>query len=87
MQLRQQFIPNAAKFVHAFSRDQKRNRVELVSDFPVGNDAEVVCSLQVSTFIHNIEPRFTNGFLLLLRSIRKVGVRLVETSVLTKVQR
>jgi DDB1- and CUL4-associated factor 10 len=47
MQLRQQFIPNAAKFVHAFSRKQQRNRVELVSDFPVGNDAEVVCSLQI----------------------------------------
>lgn len=47
MQLRRQFIPNAAKFDYAFSRRQKRNRVELVSDFPEGNDAEVVSSLHI----------------------------------------
>ncbi|XP_063703797.1 DDB1- and CUL4-associated factor 10 homolog isoform X2 [Culicoides brevitarsis] len=47
MQLRRQFIPNAAKFDYAFSKKQKRNRVELVSDFPQGNDAEVVSSLHI----------------------------------------
>lgn len=46
MQLGRQFIPTAAKFDHVFSKNMKRNRVELVSDFP--NDAEVISSLQVS---------------------------------------
>lgn len=45
MQLGRQFIPTAAKFEHVFSKNMKRNRVELVSDFP--NDAEVISSLQV----------------------------------------
>lgn len=40
-----QFIPTAAKFEHVFSKNMKRNRVELVSDFP--NDAEVISSLQI----------------------------------------
>ncbi|XP_053686470.1 DDB1- and CUL4-associated factor 10 homolog [Sabethes cyaneus] len=47
MQSRQQFIPNAARYGHAFSKKQKSNRVELVSDFPEGNDAEVISSLQI----------------------------------------
>ncbi|XP_029711761.1 DDB1- and CUL4-associated factor 10 homolog [Aedes albopictus] len=47
MQLRHQFIPNAARYDQAFSRKQKYNRVELVSDFPEGNDAEVISSLQI----------------------------------------
>lgn len=45
MQLGRQFIPTAAKFDHVFSKTMRRNRVELVSDFP--NDAEVISSLQV----------------------------------------
>lgn len=45
MQLGRQFIPTAAKFDHVFSKNMKRNRVELVSDFP--NDAEVISSLQI----------------------------------------
>lgn len=45
MQLGRQFIPIAASYDHVFSRRRKRNRVELVSDFP--NDAEVISSLQV----------------------------------------
>jgi hypothetical protein len=53
MQLRQEFIPNAAKFFNAFSRDQKCNRVEVISDFSTGNDPAVVYSLQVSTFPQN----------------------------------
>lgn len=47
MQLRHQYIPNAARYDHAFSKKQKYNRVELVSDFPEGNDAEVISSLQI----------------------------------------
>lgn len=47
MQLGRQFIPHAAKFDHIFSKSQKRNRVELISDFPKNNDAEVVCALQI----------------------------------------
>lgn len=48
MQLGRQYIPTAAKFDHVFSKKMKRNRVELVSDFP--NDAEVITSLQVIFF-------------------------------------
>lgn len=47
MQLGRQLIPYAAKFDHVFSDDMKKNRVELVSDFPPENDAEVISSLQV----------------------------------------
>lgn len=42
-----QYIPQAAKFDHVFSKKQKKNRVELVTDFPEDNDAEVVLALQV----------------------------------------
>lgn len=54
MQLRHQFIPNAARYDHAFSKKQKYNRVELVSDFPEGNDAEVISSLQVRLDLNSL---------------------------------
>lgn len=47
MQVRQQYLPIAGKYDQLFSKHQKTNRVELVSDFPKGNDAEVISSLQV----------------------------------------
>uniref|UniRef100_A0A6B2EM11 Putative wd40 repeat-containing protein n=1 Tax=Phlebotomus kandelakii TaxID=1109342 RepID=A0A6B2EM11_9DIPT len=47
MQLGRQLIPFASRFHHLFLRSQKHNRVELVSDFPEGNDAEVISSLQI----------------------------------------
>lgn len=50
MQLGRQFIPTAARYDHVFAKSMKRNRVELVSDFP--NDAEVISSLQVLYHIH-----------------------------------
>lgn len=61
MQLGRQFIPTAAKFDHVFSKNMKRNRVELVSDFP--NDAEVISSLQVyfranHSDFHNLDMVF-----------------------------
>lgn len=51
MQVRRQYLPIASKYDHLFSKNQKSNRVELISDFPKGNDAEVISSLQV-IFIH-----------------------------------
>ena len=45
MQLSQTTIPVAANFTYLFSRN--RNRVEFVTDFPQGDDAEVISSLQV----------------------------------------
>ena len=50
MQMANQFIPNAAKFDHIFSKNQKRNRVELVTDFPENNEAEIIHALQVILF-------------------------------------
>lgn len=47
MQVRRQYLPIASKYDYLFSKNQKSNRVELVSDFPKGNDAEVISSLQV----------------------------------------
>ncbi|GAB0096466.1 DDB1- and CUL4-associated factor 10 homolog [Sergentomyia squamirostris] len=47
MQLGRQLIPFASRFHHLFLRSQRTNRVELVSDFPEGNDAEVISSLQI----------------------------------------
>ncbi|ALC47223.1 CG1523 [Drosophila busckii] len=47
MQLGDQFIPQAAKYDHVFSRRQKKNRVELVTDFPEQNDAEMIMALQI----------------------------------------
>ena len=40
-------LRDTIKYDHLFSKTQKTNRVELVSDFPKGNDAEVISSLQV----------------------------------------
>ncbi|XP_026333282.1 DDB1- and CUL4-associated factor 10 isoform X3 [Hyposmocoma kahamanoa] len=47
MQMSQQVIPIASMYDHLFERKRTENRVEFVSDFPLGNDAEVVSSLQV----------------------------------------
>lgn len=47
MQMGQQYIPYAATFDHLFSKAMKKNRVELASDFPAGNEAEVISSLQI----------------------------------------
>lgn len=47
MQLSQTTIPMAADFTHLFSHQRKTNRVEFVTDFPPGDDAEVVSSLQI----------------------------------------
>lgn len=47
MQMGRQYIPYAASFDHIFSKSMKKNRVELASDFPHKNDAEVISSLQV----------------------------------------
>lgn len=47
MQMGKQYIPQAAKFDHVFSKKQKKNRVELVTDFPSDNDAEVILALEV----------------------------------------
>lgn len=42
-----QYIPYAATFDHIFSKAMKKNRVELASDFPAENEAEVISSLQI----------------------------------------
>ncbi|XP_039758134.1 DDB1- and CUL4-associated factor 10 isoform X2 [Pararge aegeria] len=47
MQMSQQVIPIAAMYDHLFDAKRTENRVEFVSDFPDGNDAEVVSALQI----------------------------------------
>lgn len=47
MQMSRQSIPIAAMYDHLFDPNRKVNRVEFVSDFPDGNDAEVVSALQI----------------------------------------
>ncbi|XP_014486888.1 PREDICTED: DDB1- and CUL4-associated factor 10 [Dinoponera quadriceps] len=47
MQLSQTTIPVAASFTHLFAHSRTHNRVEFLTDFPVGDDAEVISSLQV----------------------------------------
>lgn len=50
MQVRRQHLPIASKYDYLFSKSQKTNRVELVSDFPKGNDAEVISALQIHPY-------------------------------------
>ncbi|KAG5671605.1 hypothetical protein PVAND_001798 [Polypedilum vanderplanki] len=50
MQVRRQVLPIASRYDHLFSKNQKTNRIELVSDFPKGNDAEVLSSLQIHPY-------------------------------------
>lgn len=50
MQISETTIPIAAKYTHLFSRRRKRNRIEFMSDFPRGDEAEVISSLQVNLF-------------------------------------
>nr|XP_013097944.1 unnamed protein product [Stomoxys calcitrans] len=57
MQTGHQYIPQAAKFDHVFSKKQKKNRVELVTDFPEENDAEVILALQIHPLGHSILSR------------------------------
>ncbi|XP_034937257.1 DDB1- and CUL4-associated factor 10 [Chelonus insularis] len=47
MQLSQTTLPAAASFTHLFSHARTHNRVEFITDFPIGNDAEFISSLQV----------------------------------------
>ncbi|XP_075223965.1 DDB1- and CUL4-associated factor 10 homolog isoform X2 [Lycorma delicatula] len=47
MQVSRSTIPVAASYTHLFSHKRKTNRLEFVTDFPQGDDAEVVSSLQV----------------------------------------
>ncbi|XP_066998170.2 DDB1- and CUL4-associated factor 10 homolog [Anabrus simplex] len=47
MQLSKAPLPSVAKYSYLFSEHRRTNRVEFVSDFPPGDDAEVVSSLQV----------------------------------------
>lgn len=62
MQVRRQYLPVALKYDHLFSKNQKSNRVELVSDFPKGNDAEVISSLQVcDALINTLRQMLTNS--------------------------
>lgn len=48
MQMSETTIPVAAKYTHLFSRRRKRNRIELITDFPPEDEAEVISSLQVN---------------------------------------
>ncbi|XP_053975782.1 DDB1- and CUL4-associated factor 10 [Hylaeus anthracinus] len=47
MQSSQTTIPNVASFTHLFSHSRTHNRVEFITDFPFGDDAEIISSLQV----------------------------------------
>lgn len=47
MQLSQTTIPVAASYTHLFAHTRTHNRVEFLTDFPIGDDAEVISSLQV----------------------------------------
>ncbi|XP_029163822.1 DDB1- and CUL4-associated factor 10 [Nylanderia fulva] len=47
MQLSQTTIPVAASYTHLFAHGRPHNRVEFLTDFPAGDDAEVISSLQV----------------------------------------
>ncbi|XP_059053270.1 DDB1- and CUL4-associated factor 10 homolog isoform X2 [Achroia grisella] len=47
MQTSHQLIPIAALYDHLFDDKREENRIEFVSDFPDGNDAKVVSSLQI----------------------------------------
>lgn len=51
MQISETTIPVAAKFTHLFSHRRKRNRLEFMADFPRGDEAEVISSLQVCAAI------------------------------------
>ena len=47
MQSSQTTIPNVTNFTHLFSHVRQHNRVEFLTDFPDGDDAEIISSLQV----------------------------------------
>lgn len=62
MQLSQTILPVAADFTHLFRGRGKRNRVEFITDFPEGDDAEVVSSLQIHPDGHSaISRNVSNG--------------------------
>lgn len=47
MQTNETIFPVHARFTHLFSHRRKFNRVELIDDFPRGDEAEVISSLQI----------------------------------------
>lgn len=47
MQLSAQTIPVANAFSHLFSPKRTTNRIEFITDFPPGDEAEVVSALQI----------------------------------------
>ena len=60
----QQMIPIAAMYDHLFDQKRKENRVEFVSDFPDGNDAEVVSALQVNMLMCFCQCRLRDSAIL-----------------------
>lgn len=57
MQISETTIPIAAKYTYLFNHRRKRNRVEFMTDFPRGDEAEVISSLQVKCGVQPIEMR------------------------------
>lgn len=47
MQVGDQYFPIVSEYKHVFDGRQRRNRIELISDFPQHNEAEVICSLAI----------------------------------------
>lgn len=47
MQLGDQYFPIVSEFKHVFDSRRRRNRIELISDFPQNNEAEVISSLAI----------------------------------------
>uniref|UniRef100_A0A8D8Y994 DDB1- and CUL4-associated factor 10 homolog n=1 Tax=Cacopsylla melanoneura TaxID=428564 RepID=A0A8D8Y994_9HEMI len=47
MQLSDTALPMAFEYHHLFSKGRTRNRVEFITDFPFGDEAEVISSLQI----------------------------------------
>ncbi|XP_061518100.1 DDB1- and CUL4-associated factor 10 homolog [Anopheles gambiae] len=47
MQVGRQLIPMAARFRHLFYSKRKKNRIELVTDFPPNNNPEMISSLAI----------------------------------------
>ena len=73
MQMSQQTIPVAAMYDHLFDTNRRENRIEFVSDFPDGNDAEVVSALQVYRIVYKLF--FSNLF---LHSVYSKNIRSVK---------
>ncbi|XP_037090893.1 DDB1- and CUL4-associated factor 10 homolog [Pollicipes pollicipes] len=61
MQISKTPFPAAARYTHLFDLGRRRNRIEFITDFPEGNEADMIASLAMHPLSWCVASRNTSG--------------------------